>query len=336
MSRYDARAWLVWLAAGALLTILSRNPLYLLILLAISRIVEEICADPGGRGFQLPFWRLAIAIIVFSTLFNMLTAHVGGTVVARLPDSWWIIGGPLTAEAAVYGFVSGLSLVTILSFFLAFNAIVPVSQLARLTPRAFHELGLVLLLAVTFVPEVTGQWQRVREAQAIRGHRVRALSDWRSLALPLLIGGLERSMNLAETMVSRGYTSVESRGTQRRTKLFLLVGLVFALGGVLALVWQHGLGWAMMAAAAGAILVGMWSAGRDVVVTRYRVTPWTWRDSAIVASALAPFFLLYALPGANASLAYSPYPALTMPAFHTLVGLALLLLLVPAGLTVRR
>lgn len=336
MSRFDARAWIVWLAAGTLLAILSRNPLYLLILLAISRIVEEVCANSSKQGLQLPFWRLAVIIMVFSTLFNMLTAHVGSTVVARLPDSWWIIGGPLTAEAAVYGLVSGLSLVTILSFFLAFNAIVPVSQLARLTPRAFHELGLVLLVAVTFVPEVVGQWRRVREAQAIRGHRMRALSDWRPLALPLLIGGLERSMNLAETMVSRGHTSVESRGTQRWTKLSLLIGLAFALGGVLALAWQHWAGWVMVAAGAAAIVLGVWIAGRAIIVTRYRVTPWTWYDTVIVATALAPLLLLYTLPAARASLAFSPYPDLTVPAFHTVVGLVLLLLLAPAGLAVMR
>ena len=102
---------------------------------------------PGAAALRLPFWRLAGAILLFSTLFNLLTAHVGETELAVLPDGWWLIGGPLTLEAAVYGFITGLSLMTLLSLFLAFNAIVPTTELAGLTPAALYELGLVLLVA---------------------------------------------------------------------------------------------------------------------------------------------------------------------------------------------
>jgi energy-coupling factor transport system permease protein len=70
-----------------------------------------------------------------------------------LPENWWVIGGSLTLEAAVYGVISGLTLVTLLALFLAFNSAVPASELIRLTPRAFANIGLVVMIAVTYVPE---------------------------------------------------------------------------------------------------------------------------------------------------------------------------------------
>ena len=139
MRTFDARAWVVWLLAGGVLVLSASNPLYLLLLLVISRVVQAGCAAPGPGTLRLPFWRLAAAILLFSTLFNLLTAHVGETVLVTLPAGWWLIGGPLTLEAAVFGFITGLSLVTLLSLCLAFNALVPTAELAGLTPAALYE-----------------------------------------------------------------------------------------------------------------------------------------------------------------------------------------------------
>ena len=82
MRPFDPRAWVVWLLAGGLLALSTRNPLYLLLLLVISRIVHGACATPGVAkpgvaALRLPFWRLAGAILLFSTLFNLLTAQIG-------------------------------------------------------------------------------------------------------------------------------------------------------------------------------------------------------------------------------------------------------------------
>ena len=48
-------------------------------------------------------------------------------------------------------------------------------------------------MAITYVPETARHFQRIREAQAIRGHRLRGLRDWRPIVIPLLVGGLERA-----------------------------------------------------------------------------------------------------------------------------------------------
>lgn len=330
MRAFRAQAWGVWLLAGGALVLATRNPLYLLLLLAISCIAQASCAN-GPAGPRLRYGRIAAFILLFSTLFNLLTAHVGETVLLTLPAGWWLIGGPITLEAAVYGFITGLGLVTLLSFFVAFNVIVPTGELIGLVPAALYELGLVLLLAITYVPETGRQLQRIREAQAIRGHRVRGLRDWRPIVIPLLVGGLERAMNLAETMVARGFGAVAHVATPWRVRLGLLAGLALTLAGALRLAWSGADGWALIGAGALAIALAYRTLSRGVRRTRYRPRPWTTADTTIVAGALLPLLLLLPLPAlAGAGLGFEPYPRLALPAFSPWAGLLLLGLAVPA------
>ncbi len=331
MRLFRAQAWGVWLLAGGVLVLSARNPFYLTLLLAISRVVAVACAT-GAAGPRLRYGRIALLILLFSTLFNMLTAHVGEMVLLTLPAGWWLIGGPVTLEAAVYGFITGLSLVTLLSFFVAFNAIVPTGELIGLAPAALYELGLVLLLAITYVPETGRQLQRIREAQAIRGHRLRGLRDWQPIVVPLLISGLERAMNLSETMVARGFGSVAYVATPWRVRLGLLVGLALALAGALRLAWGYADGWALIGAGVVAVGLSYRALSRRATRTRYRPRPWTWADTTVVAGALLPLLLLLPLPVlAGVALGYEPYPRLGLPAFAPWAGVLLLGLAVPAA-----
>lgn len=335
MRLYDARAWLAWLLAGGLLAITTGNPLYLILLLIISRLVQFACAPPASQGWRLPFWRIAAMILVFSTLFNFLTAHVGDTVIHTLPAGWLLIGGPLTLEAAVYGSINGLRLVTMLSFFMAFNTIVPASDLAGLTPRALHELGLVMLIAITYVPETIRQFRRIRDAQAIRGHQLSGVRAWRPVLIPLLIAGLERALNLAETMVARGYGSTEHVGMPRRVRVALLGGLLLILGGGLGLAWRGAAGWPLLIAGALIVLWAYRDLSRRVPRTRYRPRRWAAGDTIIIIGAFLSLLPLLPWPGlALADLAYTAYPRLAAPPFALLAGLALLGLAAPAGAAV--
>lgn len=335
MKTFDARAWAVWLLAGGVLVLATRNLLYLLLLLAVSRVVHGACGPAASPG--LPYGRIAAAILLFSTLFNALTAHVGQTPLFTLPANWWLIGGPITLEAAAYGFITGLSLVALLSFFVAFNAIVPTAELVALVPAALYELGLVVLLAITYVPETGRQLRRIREAQAIRGHRLRGLRDWQPIVVPLLIGGLERAMNLAETMVARGFGSVAQTAAPWPARLALLLGLALALGGALRLALGGADGWALIGGAALAVALGYRALSRRAARTRYRPRRWTWADTVVVVAALLPLALLWPLSAlAGAGLAYEPYPRLSWPPFALGAGVLLLGLVAPAAWQVKR
>lgn len=331
MITFDARAWLVWLAAGSLMAILTANPFYLLLLLAISRIVESACMPLEARGWRLPFWRISLMILTFSTLFNMLMAHIGETILFILPASWPLIGGPLTMEAAVYGFISGFRLVTMLSFFLAFNTIVPTNVMAGLTPRALHELGLVMLIAITYVPETMRQFRRIRDAQAIRGQQIDGLRAWRPIIIPLLIAGLERALNLSETMVARGYGATTQTEVPRRARMMLFIGLGLALVGALRLAWGAADGWLIVILGVLAVILAYRELNRLVAHTRYRPRNWNLYDSLVALGALLAMSPLGLLSGFGRSpLAFSPYPTLSIPTFNLWIGLGLFGLVVPA------
>jgi energy-coupling factor transport system permease protein len=315
-----------------MLAFLTSNPLYLTLLILCSRLVQNACAPSETSGWRLPFWRISVVILLFSTFFNVLTAHVGQTVLFALPGNWPLIGGPFTLEAALYGFLNGLRLIALLSFFMTFNTIVPVSQLTGLVPGALHETALVVLIAITFVPETIRQFKRIRDAQSIRGHRLSGIRAWRPIVIPLLITALERALNLAETMVARGYGSTTTVSLSLRTRLLFIVGLMLAFGGALQSAWARPGGVYFIAGGVAAVAWAYNDLSRRYKRTKYHLRVWTTRDSLVVVAALVPLILLL-LPGVDRSvLTYFPYPMIAPPEFNLWIGLSLIGLVIPAVL----
>ena len=322
----DARAWVIWTAAAAVVAMVARNPLYTIVLLLAVRLVKAVYGEKG-RGLDLPLWRIGLLVIALSTLFNALFVHVGTNVLFRLPGTWPLVGGPVTLEGAAYGATNGLVLLALLAIFLAFNSIVPVRELVRLTPRAFNDLGVVVLVAMTYVPETRRHLQQIQEAQAIRGHRLRGLRDWQPIVIPLLVGGLERAVNLAEAMVARGYGATADREQPVWMRAGMILGLMAALGGWLVAVWVDAAGWLLLASAVAFVLALAWRSGRRVQRTHYQRRRWRWPDTLVLLAALLPAMGLLVT---SSPLFYTPYPALSPPPFDPLVGVALAALALPA------
>jgi energy-coupling factor transport system permease protein len=328
---FDSRAWLIWVLAAAVMVTVARNPLYTLILLLVARLVATACGV-SGSGLSLPLWRMSALILVLSTAVNVLLVNTGETVVGRLPAHWPLIGGVMTVEAAVYGLHNGLILIALLAIFLALNMLVPAGELVRLAPRAFYNLGVVLLITLTYVPETVRHLERVRQAQAIRGHRLRGLRDWRPLLMPLLIGGLERAMQLAETMVARGYGATHGQEQPARVRLALASSLLALLAGWVVALWWGWPGYLLLLAGAATLLLLLRQLGRVVPHTIYRPFHWQRQDTLVLLVAAFPFFLLLVAGPLvdRATLFYSPYPRLNWPLFDPVFGMGLALLALPA------
>jgi energy-coupling factor transport system permease protein len=336
--RLDARAWVVWTVATAVLVTTTRNPFYLLILLLAVRLVGLTWGGKTGP-FQLPLLRLLLIILLFSTAFNLFFVHLGQTVLFSLPAGWPLIGGPITLDAAVYGAINGFMLFTLLVVFLSFNNVVPGSDLVHLTPRLFHNLGLVTLIALTYVPETRRHWQKIQEAQAIRGHQVRGWRDWRPILIPLLVGGMERAMSLAEAMVARGYGATANVGQSLPAQLLLLLGLGAAFVGWVLSFWLAWPGWLLLGSGVLLLALVVWWLGRNSPqISRYEASRWGRREWLMGATAVIPLLLLL-LPWPfldRSSLAFSPYPQVSLPPFNPLLGFALALLAAPAFLKKRQ
>jgi energy-coupling factor transport system permease protein len=336
----DVRAWLVWLVSVLAVASTTRNPFYLA-LVALSLGVVQAVAMPDviaeRRRLVVSPWRLARVLLPLSIAFNALTVHVGETVLFRVPTAWPLVGGPVTLEAAAFGALNGAALLLLLVGFGMLNAAVPMRDLLRLTPRAFHQMGVVVSIALTFFPHTLRTLARVREAQAIRGHRVRGVRDWTPLVVPLLVGGLEQAMGLAEAMVARGYGSTRAADQPLGVRILLVLGLLSVLvgwaGRMVLPEWSLQVGPGLLTLGTGVALLGvalvllaLWWAGQDVLYTTYRPRRLTARDVGVMVAAALAIGAVF-LPG---RLAYSVYPRLSLPPFDLLRGGLLLGLLGPA------
>jgi energy-coupling factor transport system permease protein len=274
-------------------------------------------------------------------LFNALTTHFGETVLFSLPEIIPLLGGPITVEALLYGMTNGLVLATLFAAFTVLNLAVPIRDLIRIIPRAFYPVALVLSIAVTFVPTTLRQIRQIREAQAVRGHRMKGLRDWFPLFMPLLVGGLERALQLAEAMTARGFAS-KSAATNEGTPSHdpsAQIGSIFALllllaGALLHTMWGRSLwGAFLMLLGTGLLYWVLRRVGRRVQYTVYRKLPWTQRDWMVVIGAVASIVPLLLL-GENVRY-YTPYPLVELPRFHPGAGITLLGLMLPALLVLK-
>jgi energy-coupling factor transport system permease protein len=264
-------------------------------------------------------------VLVTTTLFNALTVHVGETVLFKLPAVIPLFGGAITLEAAFYGLLNGLTLTLMFFAFSIINHALPARALIRLIPRAFYPVAIVIAIALTFVPATLRHFKQIQEAQAIRGHQWRGIRDWLPLLIPLLTGGLERALQLAEAMTARGFASQPSYSA--KTQIAVILGLVFLLSGwLLRLVWSFpSLG--LMIQLTGFAVIGLtiWIVGRHNPYTRYRPQPWQRLDSLVSVSAGVVFVLfIFDLPYLDldrSSILYYPYPAITMPSLNPIIAL---------------
>ncbi|MBN1955179.1 MAG: energy-coupling factor transporter transmembrane protein EcfT [Anaerolineae bacterium] len=329
----DVRVWLLWALTALVAASSTRNPLYIVLLLLVVALVGVFWA-PAHRRLPLAPLRFALVAVPLAAAFSGLTAHLGDTVLFCLPPWLPLLGGAVTLESLVAGTINGLTLTVIWGAFAVLNQVAAVHELVRLAPRAFRDAGLVLSIALTYLPQTSRSLARIREAQAVRGHRLRGPRDWLPILIPLLISGLERSTGLSEAMVARGYGAVSDRPQPLPARGLLALGLFLLLGGWMTWLfvprWAAG---ALAAMIAGGGLVGavVWWGGRSVQRTTYRVHRWGWRDVGVMLGC-SLLLLLVLLPlGGQRTLAYNPYPLLAAPPFDPLVGLGLLGLLAPAA-----
>jgi energy-coupling factor transport system permease protein len=328
-------AWLIWLAAELIVLSATRNPLYMAFAIACTVAVLLCLRGRVGDAPTVPLspLRFGLVVLPLAALFNALTVHMGRTVLLRLPTMLPLLGGPITLEALTFGALNGLALTGIYAAFVVLNDAVAVRALVGLIPRAFFPVAVVTSIALTFVPVTLRHWQQIREAQAIRGHRIRGLRDWLPLFLPLLIGGLEHAFQLAEAMTARGFAGAQETAGTRRARMVIAAGLPTLLAGwVLWLVWQQRMiGIPLMALGGAMAVASIWWLGRQVPRTTYRPTRWYPHDTAIaLASGIAAAAFLVAWPGWDrSSIFFYPYPALVAPGFNGWIVLALGGLLAP-------
>lgn len=330
----DTRAWLIWIAGTSVPALLTLNPWYQLILIAIVVMIwtgQPVTSENGFLRSGL-LLRIALISLIFSAAFNMLVIHYGYTILVHLPESLPIIGGIITLEALIYGLLNALRLISILFAFALFSRSINYADLMRLAPSALFELGLMLSIGFTLVPFTIRSFNEIREAQALRGHRSRGVRDLIPLFTPLVISGMEHALALAESMEARGYGGVT---LTRRVwmgqglAVISLIGLLIVLAIQVFAPLRAPVLILLLIGVGGLMVMALRQLSAASGRTRLRHGHWGSAETMVAVGAMIPVVVL--ILSDHWLLAYDPYhlSSAGWPPFNPWIGLALLGLALP-------
>lgn len=338
-------AWWAWAVGLAVTAIKTTDPLLLSLVAAVVLFVvaSRRTTAPWARSFSF-FLRLGLFVIAIRMAIEVVFGQRGlpGQVLFTIPrvplPSWAAgvsIGGPVTANALVGAFVVGFQLAVILLCFGAANTLASPYRLLRSLPAVLYEAGVAVTVALAFAPELVIAVASVREARRLRGRPVRGVAGLRGMAVPVLEGALDRSLQLASSMDARGYGRRNglTRAHRRLANGLIATGLlVVAVGlyGVLDSGSMGGLGLPVFAAGLALCAASLLLGGRRTSRTRYRPDPWRWPEWAVLLSgAVAVVGISVAEAVGVGGIQYSATP-LAVPGLPAMVAAAILVGLVPA------
>jgi energy-coupling factor transport system permease protein len=364
---YHTLTWLVWLSAAAYLALVNGQPLQTLLLILATGTVFTLASRRPRAGQRAgaasrsvegwrTFLRFGMWVWLVATLFNLLFAHAGDIILFVLPRNWPLVGGPITLEGLLYGLAHGASLFAVLLVFATFNLALDANRLLRWLPAGLFQAGLIVSIALSFVPQLMASLKDVRDAQLVRGHKFRGLRDLPPLFVPLITTALERSLTLAESLEARGFGGVSpsSRrgrdsispssgrdGTRQRSAWGHAVTTAATLLSLLSL--SAGLIWratAVQPSWPGGIflilstlllLAAIYLQGRGFRRTHYRLEVWHPQDTWVtLACATSIAIVVYTQVRNTLALFYYPYPPFSpWPTFAPSVGVAILLISAP-------
>ena len=331
---------MVWAVAAVVSVQLAPNILYATLVLLLAVLVVEVHGRRTGLARAFPvFVALGAGFGLLRVVLTVATTHGLGDPMVTVPHATlptilggFRVGGTLERQVMWQAIADAFVIVVVIAVFGAWNAVVSHHEVLQSTPRAFHELGLVVTIALAFVPSTLAALRVSREADRARtgGVIVRRGRLVRH-AVPVLESGMERAVSLAESMDARGFGHRPSGRGERFAAAGTLGGLLGLGGAFVALVGgahavaaiSGGLGIALLVAAIS-------SASGAARRVRYRPRRLTPLDIRVMAAVLiAPIALAIIGAVGDNSLTWVPTGA-SFPPFHPLVVLALLALSVPA------
>lgn len=332
--RLDPRAWLLWGIAMSLVPMLGRNPYPLLAGLIVALTVRSSMSGSEGAGWGR-LLRLASIFAVIGVLFNLVTYHGGDREIAVVPGWVPITGGPLTLNAVVYGVLSGLALVLLVTVWSTIAQHIDWSDVVRLTPPSLAGITIAGSIAFTLVPKTIEAFTDIREAQAVRGFRARGPRDIVPFVTPLLTTGLERAVTLSEALESRGYGGpIRPSGTSSGRLIglaLLLTGL--ATGAFLVSTGRTVSGGVTLLATlvVGFALLRSRSGGDAWKPTRYRDVALDRASRAMIALSIVSGVAMLAINSQwPDAVRYEPYPAIAWPEANLLLIAVIGALMLPA------
>lgn len=294
---FHATTWWLW-AVCAAISISIQNALSVVVLLiALSIwIARALITDTKHWKSFLLMLRIAAFILISRILLQIiLGVPVGNHILFRLPEinlPSWIsglrIGGIVTAESLSASLNDSLRLAGLIVVIATAVSLTTTSRVIQQLPVAFHELGMVIIIAFTFLPHLFADVQRINQASRWRGQDSSKLRTISHNLVSISESALERSVRLAAALTVRGYGTATSNQNWRKP---IYAGLAFFTIEILRLlVSQPSIADVLILSFSSILIaVGIRMAGKVATRTKYRTEVWHGRDFGVLSFSLAIF-----------------------------------------------
>jgi energy-coupling factor transporter transmembrane protein EcfT len=248
-SKYHPLLWWLWAALTTIILFLQNNR-WTSIAIIIATLFVVYWSRSSTYWFQTMRWALRFALIAFTlrmAIGFIIGVPMPGTVLFSIPQirlpEFLVgirVGGDVTSQRLLSALDEALLLVALILVFAGANALSNPHNLLRVLPKRFYGIGLASVIASSVAPQAARSITRVRNAKRLRGQPSIGIKSWRSVALPVLEDSLERSIDLAASLESRGYGYFDKPTKYRPEKwgqreLFALSGPLYAILAIVTL-----------------------------------------------------------------------------------------------------
>ena len=187
-----------------------------------------------------------LPMLVLTTVLNPLFNHYGVTILGYFPN-----GNPITLESMIYGFVMGLTLITVMIWFASYNKVMTSDKFIYLFGRVIPSLSLIISMVLRFVPLFKTQMKKISDGQKCvgrdvsNGNLIERVSHGVKILSIMITWALENAIESADSMRARGYglrgrTAFSLYRFDRRDGLLTAVMLLVAAGLALGLALGYG------------------------------------------------------------------------------------------------
>lgn len=340
-------AWWAWAIGLAMAANRTTNPLLLALIVVVAGYVVAARRELGAASAFGAFLRLGLFAIALRVVFQALLGGgvPGRTVLLTLPEiplpagaGGVRLGGPVTLEGLLAALYDGARLAAVLACIGAANTLASPRRLLRYVPATLYEVGTALVVALTYAPQLVDDARRVRVARRLRGHGGRGPRELARLAVPVLDSALERSLELAASMESRGYGRSVHRDarSRRRATVLTLAGLTGVIAGIYGLLDGGSaplLGLPLLVLGSAAAMASLAVGARRDPRSRYRPDPWATPEWLVLGcGAAAGVFVVVAAQRGVPDIVMQTSPAV-WPMLPWIPALGVLLALAPAWLS---
>lgn len=279
---------------GALSVGLINHTLYTLtaILLAVIAVRSYSYSTQALKNFAIIAAATAVFMLVRVLLQNVFGYPMGSSVLFELPSvqlpSWLSgvrVGGEVTVESVLFAINDGARIAGITLLFAMAAAITSPTRVLRALPLSLHSAGMLLVIAVTFLPHLLADISRLRHASRWRGQKSTGVRTLVSQVISVAESALDRSVTLAASLTVRGYSHSGTPQKYRSMMLLGALGMVIFASGIM-MFGVRTISVIGMLVSVALLWLSVSEANDSVIRTRYRREQWNPADIGLAITPL--------------------------------------------------